>query len=99
MASLVRDDLSKCLVMLATKHHFPPVVLQNILGLFVSLYTSFGPVLKVLIECFFVHVFLKALHQLNGLLSKQVCSSSNEQCVLCAIEGRPSNGVCVLHAG
>lgn len=71
MAALIRDDLSKCLVMLATKHHYPPVVLQNILGLVVSLYTSFGPVLKVLIECFFQHVFLKALHQLNSLLSKQ----------------------------
>ena len=77
MASLVRDDLSKCLVMLATKHHYPPIVLQNILGLFASLYTSFGPVLKVLIECFFLHVFLKALHQLSGLLSKQVVTDNS----------------------
>lgn len=71
MASLIRDDLSRCLILLAGKRGYPAVVFQNILGLFSTLYTSFGPALKVLIECFTIYVFLKSLHQMSNLLGTQ----------------------------
>lgn len=72
MASLVRDDLCRSLILLSGKRNFPPIVLQNILGLFSTLYTSFGPALKVLIECFTIYVFLKSLHQMTTMLETQV---------------------------
>lgn len=72
MACLIRDDLSRSLILLSAKRHFPAVVLQNILGLYSTLYTSFGPALKVLIECFTIYVFLKSLHQMAALLETQV---------------------------
>ena len=74
MASLVRDDLCRSLLLLSGKRNFPAVVLQNILGLFSTLYTSFGPALKVLIECFTMYVFLKSLHQMTAMLETQVIS-------------------------
>lgn len=72
MASLVRDDLSRSLVLIASSHQYPASVLQSILALFETLFAWFGPTLKILTECFFSHVYLKALHRLSHTLKKQV---------------------------
>ena len=71
LSGLVRDDLSRCIVMLALRHPKSSAVLQNLLALFATLYYAFGPVLKVLIECFSLYVYSKALHQLMTMLQIQ----------------------------
>ena len=73
LTSLVRDDLSRCIVMLAvrdTQNH-SSLVLQHLLALYATLYHTFGPLLKVLIECFSLYVYSKALHQLMSMLQLQ----------------------------
>ncbi len=72
MASLIKDDLGKSLIILAIRHKSSPTMLQSILGLFSTLFVSFGPILRVLIECFFQHVYLKGLHQLLTVSEKLV---------------------------
>lgn len=61
---LLRDDLGKCLVLLAGKRGFPTVVLQHTLSAFSALQVAVGPTLRVLTETFMTHVYMKALHQL-----------------------------------
>ena len=61
---LIRDDLSRALILLINSHAFPPVVLQYILSTFSLLCVSLLPVLRVLVENFVTQVYLKALHQL-----------------------------------
>ena len=72
LASLVRDDLGRSLVLLSAKRDLPPVVLQNVLGVAASLMVSLGPCLRILTECIFLFVYLKGLHQLLALLKTQV---------------------------
>mmetsp|Transcript_5922 Transcript_5922/g.9632 ORF Transcript_5922/g.9632 Transcript_5922/m.9632 type:complete len:2029 (-) Transcript_5922:706-6792(-) len=71
LTSLVRDDLSRSVVMLAVRRSHSSQVLQHVLSLYASLYHTFGPVLKVLIECFSLYVHSKALHQLMHMLELQ----------------------------
>jgi hypothetical protein len=71
LTSLVRDDLSRCVVMLAVQRTNSSSVLQHVLALYAALYYTFGPVLKVLIECFSLYVHSKALHQLMVMLEQQ----------------------------
>ena len=68
LLSLIRDDLGLCLILLAGRTDFPPVVLQSVLSLFSTLVLSFGPVLYVLVEAFLVHVYMKSLNHLHTLL-------------------------------
>jgi len=78
LASLVRDDLGRYLVLLSAKRELPPIVLQSVLGLVSTLIASMAPCLRVLVECIFQHVFLKALHQLHQLLQVLVSISVTE---------------------
>ena len=71
MVALIRDDLCRCLVLLVARREFVPLVLQSILSLFGTLFTLFGPILRVFISCFIPSVYLKALHQLNNHFAKQ----------------------------
>jgi hypothetical protein len=68
LASLIRDDLGLCLILLASKTELPPVVLESVLNTFSTLVMSLGPMLFVLVESFLVHVYLKGLSQLHSLL-------------------------------
>ena len=68
LATMVRDDLAKCLLMISSKRDFPPMVLQHVLALFGTLITSLGPAMRIMVECFFVHVYLKGLHQFYDIL-------------------------------
>ena len=69
LATMVRDDLAKCLLMIASKRDYPPLVLQHVLTLFGTLVTSLGPVMRIKIECFFIYIYLKGLVQFHELLS------------------------------
>jgi hypothetical protein len=64
LASMVRDDLGRYLVLLCTNRNFSPSILQTSLGIFTSLLISIGPSMRLLVECFMKHVYLKSLHQL-----------------------------------
>ena len=68
LATMVRDDLAKCLLMISSKRDFSPTVLQHVLALFGTLITSLGPAMRIMVECFFVHVYLKGLHQFYDIL-------------------------------
>ena len=68
LASMVRDDLAKCLLMISAKREFPPSVLQCILSIFGTLITSVGPSMRIMIECFLVHVYMKGLTQVYDML-------------------------------
>ena len=68
LSSILRDDLGQYLMMLIRKRNNPSVVIQGVLSIFGSLFVTMGPVLRVLIECFMKHVYLKALHQSLGIL-------------------------------
>ena len=68
LATMVRDDLAKCLLMISSKRDFPPTVLQHVLALFGTLITSLGPAMRIMVECFFIHVYLKGLHQFYDIL-------------------------------
>jgi hypothetical protein len=70
LSNNVKDSLGKCLILLSTRKDFAPSVLQSILSLFATLFVSLGPCLRVLIESFFRYVYIKALHQIVGLLSQ-----------------------------
>lgn len=54
--------------MICSKREFPPLVLQNTLTLFGTLVTALGPVTRIMVECFFMFVYLKGLVQFNDLL-------------------------------
>jgi len=64
LCSMIRDDLSRYMILLTTKRDLSPAILQNILSLFSTLLLSVGSYLRNLIECFMKHVYLKALHQI-----------------------------------
>lgn len=79
LAWMVRDDLAKCLLMISTKRDFPPSVLQHVLALFGTLITSLGPAMRIMVECFFVHVYLKGLHQFyDTLLAREEAAGSDD---------------------
>ena len=69
LTTMVRDDLAKCLLMISSKRDFPPMVLQHVLALFGTLITSLGPAMRIMVECFFMHVYLKGLHQFYDILA------------------------------
>ena len=69
IASVLRDDLGKCLVLICAKRDYPIMVIQNILSLYGSLVTTLGCTIKIVIECFMKQIYLKALHQTLGMLS------------------------------
>lgn len=71
IVGLIRDDLSRCIVMLSGRRDFVPLVLQAILSLFGTLFTLYGPFLRVMVSCFVPSVYLKALHQLSTHFAKQ----------------------------
>jgi Sec7-like guanine-nucleotide exchange factor len=71
IVALIRDDVSRCIVMLSSRRDFVPMILQSILSLFGTLFTLYGPFLRVMISCFVPSVYLKALHQLSNHFAKQ----------------------------
>jgi hypothetical protein len=71
IVALIRDDLSRCIVMLSSRRDFVPLVLQSILSLFGTLFTLYGPFLRVMVSCFVPSVYLKALYQLSNHFAKQ----------------------------
>ena len=66
-----RDDLGRCLVMLAGKQRFPVAVMSAVLDIFTSILSTYGPVMRVVVENFMRHVFLKALYQTLRLFGEQ----------------------------
>jgi hypothetical protein len=75
LASMIRDDLGRCMVIIGSKRRFSSLVLLNILGLFTTLVKSMSPALRITVELFFVHIYLKALHQLRDRLYTIVSGS------------------------
>lgn len=70
LASMVRDDLGRYLVLLCTNRNFAPSILQTSLGIFTSLLISIGPSMRLLVECFMKHVYIKSLHQLLNVFTQ-----------------------------
>lgn len=98
LASLVRDDLCRSLILLTAKKDLPSVVLQHVLGVVLTLFTSMGTCLRLLTECFFQYVFLKSLHQLLGMLKTQEEEQGNPEIyapdgrILSVVSNLPSTG-------
>ena len=72
LASMVRDDLARCLLMISGKREFPPSVLQCVLAIFGTLITSVGPSMRIMVECFLIHVYMKGLKQFFEMLTAKV---------------------------
>lgn len=72
LANLVRDDLGQSLVFLLSGRDSGPLLLQSVLSIFGSLFLIFGPALRVTIECFCRYVFIRALYQIDELLSHEL---------------------------
>ena len=56
------------MVLISAKRELPSIVLQNVLSVVSTLLVSLGPGLRILCECIFTYIYLKALHQLKNML-------------------------------
>lgn len=75
----VRDDLGRFLVVLAGQPGVPLMALEIILGIFTTILSVYGPVLRVMVEFFMKQVYLKAAFQAQCLFGEQdvtIASSS-----------------------
>lgn len=70
-STMFRDDFSKYLILLVMRTDYPLIVTQTLVDVFCSMVSAFGPVVRLLIEYFMRHVYLKALHQTLRLFADQ----------------------------
>eukprot|EP00596_Hydrurales_sp_CCMP1899_P004941 CAMPEP_0119047238 /NCGR_PEP_ID=MMETSP1177-20130426/51980_1 /TAXON_ID=2985 /ORGANISM="Ochromonas sp, Strain CCMP1899" /LENGTH=1905 /DNA_ID=CAMNT_0007021581 /DNA_START=110 /DNA_END=5824 /DNA_ORIENTATION=- len=69
LASLVRDDLGRCLILLSSRRDFPPMVLQSLLGVFSLTVQLMGPSARILVECFMRFIYIKAVLQIRVIFA------------------------------
>jgi hypothetical protein len=63
LTTMIRDDIGRYILLLASDRCLPSEVLEAILRLFSAMVRVIGPALKITIECFFQYIYLKALNQ------------------------------------
>ena len=69
LASLVRDDLGRCLILLCSRRDLPATALQSSLCLFSLTVQLMGPRTRILVECFMKFIYIKAILQVRVMFA------------------------------
>ena len=71
LATMIRDDIGKYVLFIATDRSAPQEVLEAALSLFGVMVEVLGLSIKITIECFFQFVYLKVLNQMETMSELQ----------------------------